>query len=71
MTPRFPIQDAPDPTTKQVMEDTLGKMHHGGPPFQWVEDDGSSLIGCYAPLRYAKFPCKTACGVEVEIADCV
>lgn len=50
MTPRFPIDEAPDSAAKQTMEDALTKMHGGAPPFQWIEDDGRSLIGCYAPL---------------------
>ena len=50
MTPRFPIDEAPDSAARQTMEDALTKMHGGAPPFQWIEDDGRSLIGCYAPL---------------------
>lgn len=51
MAPRFPIQDAPDVSAKKVMEDALQRMHGGTLPFRWVEDDGISLMGCYAPLR--------------------
>ncbi|KAF2865017.1 hypothetical protein BDV95DRAFT_612980 [Massariosphaeria phaeospora] len=48
--PRFPIHEAPDDAAKKVIEDTLPIIHHGPAPFKWVEDDGTSLIGCYAPL---------------------
>ncbi|KAK4200733.1 hypothetical protein QBC40DRAFT_199741 [Triangularia verruculosa] len=52
-TPRFPLQEAPEPrSSRQLMEDALHTMHGGSPPFQWVENNGESHIGCYAPLSY-------------------
>ncbi|KAK7932313.1 hypothetical protein PG985_003025 [Apiospora marii] len=51
--PRFPFDESPDPATKDVMVEALSKMHRGGPPFQFVEEDGKSLVGCYAPLSYS------------------
>lgn len=50
MVPRFPLEEAPDTTALKVIEKALGKMHEGGRPFKWIEDDGHSLLGCYAPL---------------------
>ncbi|KAK7983233.1 hypothetical protein PG989_010635 [Apiospora arundinis] len=52
MEPRFPINEAPDSDAKQTMERALTNMHGGAPPFQWIEEDGKSLVGCYAPLCY-------------------
>ncbi|CAJ2509992.1 Uu.00g058920.m01.CDS01 [Anthostomella pinea] len=53
-TPRFPIDEAPHPMlARKTMEDALTVMHGGPPPFQWIEEDGRSLIGCYAPLCYS------------------
>ena len=52
MVSRFPFEEAPDTSAKEIMEAALLKMHGGlHPPFQWIEDDGRSLLGCYAPLR--------------------
>jgi 4-carboxymuconolactone decarboxylase len=48
---RFPIEEAPDASAKDIMEAALSKMHGGSVPFKWVKDDGSSLLGMYAPLR--------------------
>ncbi|KAI1771754.1 hypothetical protein F4818DRAFT_203130 [Hypoxylon cercidicola] len=53
MAPRFPIDEAPDPAARQVMEESLATMHGGAPPFQWIEEDGKSLLGPYAPLCYS------------------
>jgi hypothetical protein len=50
MSSRFPTEDAPDAAAKDLMENALQKMHGGTIPFQWIEEDGRSLIGCYAPL---------------------
>lgn len=50
---RFLIAEAPDSSARQTMEESLKAMHCGPPPFQWVQEDGESLVGCYAPLRYA------------------
>ncbi|KAI0181679.1 hypothetical protein GGR52DRAFT_50032 [Hypoxylon sp. FL1284] len=52
MEPRFPIGQSPDPAVKQGIEEALVTMHGGPPPFKWVEEDGKSLIGCYAPLSH-------------------
>ncbi|KAI1141438.1 hypothetical protein F5Y05DRAFT_261463 [Hypoxylon sp. FL0543] len=52
MEPRFPIDQSPDPAVKEMIEEALVTMHGGPPPFQWVEGDGQSLIGCYAPLSH-------------------
>ncbi|KAI0022609.1 hypothetical protein F4780DRAFT_777664 [Xylariomycetidae sp. FL0641] len=54
MAPRFPINEAPDPSgARKTIEEALTVMHGGDPPFQWVEEDGQSLTGCYAPLCYS------------------
>lgn len=52
MAPRFPLAEAPDANIKNVIGDALHVMHRGPPPFQWVAEDGGSLVGCYAPLSY-------------------
>ncbi|KAK4107382.1 hypothetical protein N656DRAFT_741989 [Canariomyces notabilis] len=52
MTPRFPIDEAADPAAGKFIEEALNVMHNGPPPFKWKEDDGRSLIACYAPLCY-------------------
>lgn len=51
MAPRFPLDKAPQPDARRVTEEALSSMHGGQPPFQWIEEDGRSLVGCYAPLR--------------------
>ncbi|EED11955.1 hypothetical protein TSTA_000330 [Talaromyces stipitatus ATCC 10500] len=53
MEPRFTIRDAPSVSTHQIIEESLMAMHNGPPPFQWIKNDGSSLMGCYAPLSYS------------------
>ncbi|OTA66657.1 hypothetical protein K449DRAFT_430971 [Hypoxylon sp. EC38] len=53
MAPRFPIDESPDPEIKQVIEESLLKMHHGAPQFNYTENDGESLLGCYPPLCYS------------------
>ncbi|KAI0809954.1 hypothetical protein GGR55DRAFT_647432 [Xylaria sp. FL0064] len=49
---RFPIAEASDSSARQTMEEALEIMHGGPPPFQWIQDDGQSMLGCYAPLCY-------------------
>ncbi|RDA90940.1 hypothetical protein CP533_5355 [Ophiocordyceps camponoti-saundersi (nom. inval.)] len=49
---RFPFSEAPASEAKDVMEQALISMHGGPPPFQWIEADGKSMLGCYAPLCY-------------------
>ncbi|KAI8633364.1 hypothetical protein F5Y19DRAFT_417682 [Xylariaceae sp. FL1651] len=51
--PRFPIDESPDPAAREVMTESLAKMHNGNPPFQYTDEDGKSLVGCYAPLCYS------------------
>ncbi|RYP12069.1 hypothetical protein DL767_011507 [Monosporascus sp. MG133] len=53
MAPRFPIDESPDPAARHIMEESLSKMHRGTPPFQYTDNDGKSLVGCYAPLCYS------------------
>ncbi|KAI1326780.1 hypothetical protein F5Y16DRAFT_374015 [Xylariaceae sp. FL0255] len=50
---RFPIDESPDPLAREVMEQSLAKMHNGNPPFRYTDEDGKSLVGCYAPLCYS------------------
>lgn len=51
--PRFPLDGTPGGAeAKETIQDALSKMHPGGPSFDWIEKDGSALLGCYAPLRY-------------------
>jgi hypothetical protein len=52
MDSRFPIAEAPASGPHQAIEEALLALHGGPPPFQWVDEDGNSLLGCYAPLRY-------------------
>lgn len=54
--PRFPLSEtAGGAEAKQTIEAALNAMHANGPPFPWQEDDGSALLGCYAPLRCLLF----------------
>ncbi|KAI2464633.1 hypothetical protein F4781DRAFT_412364 [Annulohypoxylon bovei var. microspora] len=53
MTPRFPSTEAPDSEARQTVENALLTMHGGPPPFQWIDEDGHSMLGCYAPLCYS------------------
>ncbi len=49
---RFPLEKtAESQEAEQTIRDALAKMHNGAPPFPWIEEDGSALLGCYAPLR--------------------
>ncbi|KAI1264007.1 AhpD-like protein [Xylariaceae sp. FL1019] len=50
---RFPFDESPDPEARAVMTESLAKMHNGKPPFQYTDEDGQSLVGCYAPLCYS------------------
>lgn len=52
MTHRFPYDEKEHAASKQTIQDALTVMHQNDIPFQWVEEDGSSLLGCYASLRY-------------------
>lgn len=52
MTHRFPYDEKEHAASKQTIHDALTVMHQNDIPFQWVEEDGSSLLGCYASLRY-------------------
>ncbi|KAI1282798.1 hypothetical protein F5Y07DRAFT_197832 [Xylaria sp. FL0933] len=52
-SPRFPIDESPDSAAVEVMTESLAKMHNGKPPFQYTDEDGKSLVGCYAPLCYS------------------
>lgn len=67
MAPRFPLEEAPDANIKDMIGDALHVMHGGPPPFQWVAEDGGSLVGCYAPLSYVSawvrpsLPCPCSC----------
>ncbi|KAI1371687.1 hypothetical protein F4677DRAFT_288076 [Hypoxylon crocopeplum] len=53
MPHRFPFDEAPDPSARQIMEDALHIMHGGPPPFEWIGEDGTSMLGCYGPLCYS------------------
>ncbi|KAI0415235.1 hypothetical protein F5X98DRAFT_347362 [Xylaria grammica] len=55
---RFPIAEAPDLSARQTIEESLESMHGGPPPFQWVQGDGQSLMGCYAPLCHTPLVAK-------------
>jgi len=61
MAPRFPIDEAADPAAGQFIEQALNAMHGGQPPFKWKEDDGRSLIACYAPLWCVPDPGTDSC----------
>ncbi|KAJ5715855.1 uncharacterized protein N7483_013036 [Penicillium malachiteum] len=52
MTPRFPYDENEHAASKQTIQDAL-KVMHNEIPFQWVGEDGSSLLGCYASLSYS------------------
>ncbi|KAI0392948.1 hypothetical protein F5Y17DRAFT_333018 [Xylariaceae sp. FL0594] len=51
--PRFPLDQSPDPEAREVMTESLAKMHDGKPPFEYIAVDDGSLVGCYAPLCYS------------------
>ncbi|KAI2780683.1 hypothetical protein F4815DRAFT_469857 [Daldinia loculata] len=53
MAPRFPSSDAPNLGSQKAVENALLTMHGGPPPFRWIDDDGFSMLGCYAPLCYS------------------
>ncbi|KAJ5526483.1 hypothetical protein N7494_013133 [Penicillium frequentans] len=52
MTHRFPYDENEHAASKQIIQNALKVMHHDI-PFQWIEEDGSSLLGCYASLTYS------------------
>ncbi|GLA47458.1 hypothetical protein CBS147343_4982 [Aspergillus niger] len=52
MTHRFPYDEKEHAASKQTIQDALSVMHQNDIPFQWIEEDGSSLLGCYASLSY-------------------
>ncbi|KAI1383547.1 uncharacterized protein F4822DRAFT_434658 [Hypoxylon trugodes] len=50
MAHRFSLDDAPDKDAKKLVEESLVAIHGGSPTFKWIEDDGKSLVGNWAPL---------------------
>ncbi|ROT41234.1 hypothetical protein SODALDRAFT_376932 [Sodiomyces alkalinus F11] len=52
MAPRFPLDEAPGGSeAKEVIQEALSKMHGGASPFPWIDEEGNTLLGCYAGLR--------------------
>ena len=52
MEPRFPTKEAPISAehAREVIKESLTARYGWPPPFKWIEDDNSTLLGCYAPL---------------------
>ncbi|KAI1411804.1 hypothetical protein F5Y13DRAFT_164389 [Hypoxylon sp. FL1857] len=52
MASRFPLDEAPDPAAKQVMEGLMSDLWKGNRPFPIIEDDEKAMLGYLAPLSY-------------------
>ncbi|KAI1436834.1 hypothetical protein GGR50DRAFT_173689 [Xylaria sp. CBS 124048] len=52
MAHRFPLSEAPDPSARRLVEDSLAAIMGRTPSFPLVSDDGESLTGPFAPLSY-------------------
>lgn len=51
MESRFPLNDAPDPAAKQVMEQLMSDLWKGNRQFPIIEEDEHAMLGYLAPLR--------------------
>ncbi|KAI2641395.1 hypothetical protein GGS26DRAFT_585785 [Hypomontagnella submonticulosa] len=52
MESRFPLNDAPDPAAKQVMEQLMSDLWKGNRQFPIIEEDEHAMLGYLAPLSY-------------------
>lgn len=52
MAYRFPLRDAPDPTGRDAVEQSITNQWKGYPQFPLIEDDKQAMLGHLAPLRF-------------------
>jgi hypothetical protein len=52
MSHRYPLDAAPDPDARNVVEEMMGGVHRHHLSFPIVEEDEGAMLGWLGPMRY-------------------